>query len=128
VTYAERLPEVDDFKLIVLVGTETENPLGAETPTTKLDEEQPTSLLTTRSEYVSCWPGMPHDPVEPHCQLLLTVAVGMFCVHPAVGLAPLAATAVGISPKASVVKIVTIAIAAVLRVTAILLTVSGQGN
>jgi hypothetical protein len=62
--------------VIVLDGIETENPLGAEKVTTKLDEAQPTSLLKTSIAYLSCWPGRPHEPVDPQAQLLSIEARG----------------------------------------------------
>jgi hypothetical protein len=61
---------------MVLDGIETENPLGAENVTTKLDEPQPTSLLKTSIAYLSCWPGRPHDPGDAQAQVLSIEARG----------------------------------------------------
>ena len=47
VTYANTYAEDVEPSEIVLVGIDTENPVGADTPTTELDEPQATSLFVT---------------------------------------------------------------------------------
>ncbi len=74
--------------MIVLVGIDTENPLGAEMLTAKLDEPHPTSSLMTLTMYVSCCPGTPHDPGAPHAQVLSTETRGALGVHVDVVLPP----------------------------------------
>jgi hypothetical protein len=90
------------LRVIVLVGIEAANPLGAETLTTKLDELQPETMLDTPTPYVSCWPGKPHDPRDAHANVLAIEALGAFCVHPAAEPTPgsLAPIAVGASTSA----------------------------
>jgi hypothetical protein len=70
------------LSVIVLDGIETENPLGAKTVTTKFDDPQPTSLLKTSIAYLSSWPGIPHDPGDPHAHVLSIDARGALAVHP----------------------------------------------
>src|SRR6266851_9123060 len=62
----------------------------------------------TSIAYVSCWPGSPNDPGEPHCQLLSTTTPGAFCVHdpfdPPPPPAGFPARAVGLRTRTSAAK------------------------
>ena len=72
---------------MVLDGIETVNPLGAENVKAKVADPQPTSLLLTPIAYLSCWPGMLHDPGDAHAQVVLAMETkGALEVHPEVPL------------------------------------------
>jgi hypothetical protein len=63
---AQTYPIDLELRLMLLVGSETENPEGAETLTAKLDELQPESLFVTFTAYLSGCPGIPQEPQAAH--------------------------------------------------------------
>src|SRR5918994_3091021 len=75
-------------------------PLGPDIRTTKLEALHPESRLDTRTAYLSCCPGRPHDPGDAQANVLSIVTFGALCTHPDPELLPGSLTAAAAGARA----------------------------